>query len=70
MTRGQLKNINNIQGNIAQPESSCRTTASPGYSNTAEAQENDLKLNFLKAREALKEEMNKSFKEIKEKKQK
>jgi hypothetical protein len=45
MTRGQLKNINNIQGNIAQPEFSCRTTASPGYSNTAEAQENDLKHN-------------------------
>ena len=52
------------------PEPSYPTTASPGYSNTAEAQENDLKLNFLKAREALKEEMNKSFKEIKEKKQK
>jgi hypothetical protein len=52
------------------PEPSYPTTASPGYSSTAEAQENDLKLNFLKAREALKEEMNKSFKEIKEKKQK
>jgi hypothetical protein len=35
------------------------TTASPGYSNTAEAQENDLKTNLMTMTEALKEEMNK-----------
>ena len=55
MTRGQLKNINNIQGNIAQPEFSCRTTASPGYSNTAEAQDKDSEIAFVYLIEILKE---------------
>ena len=44
------------------------TIASPDYFNTAEAQENDLKTNFMKMINVLKEKMNKSFKEIKEKK--
>ena len=41
-------------------------TASPEYSNTAEAQENDSKSNHMKMIEAFKEEMNKPLKEIQE----
>lgn len=39
---------------------------SSGYSNAPEAQENDLKTNFMKMVRALKEEMNKFLKEIPE----
>jgi hypothetical protein len=39
------------------PEPSYPTIASPGYSSTAEAQENDLKLNFMKASESLKRKL-------------
>lgn len=38
------------------------TTASLEYPNTAEPQENDLKINFIKMLEVLKEEINKSLK--------
>ena len=56
MPRGQYENtINNSQDNMAPPELSYPTTASPGYSNIAEAQENDLKTNFMKMIEVLKE---------------
>lgn len=48
---------------MAPPEPRHATTAGPGYSNTGAAQENNLKSNFI---ETLKEEMNKSFKEIQE----
>lgn len=48
------------------PESSHPTAASPKYSNT-EAQENDLKINFIIMTEILKEEMKNSLKETKEK---
>lgn len=39
--------ITGNQGNMAPPEPSYLTTASPGYSNSAEAQENDPKTNFV-----------------------
>ena len=45
-------------------EASYPMTASPGYPNTVEAQENDLKSNLMKMIEAFKGEMNKSLKEI------
>ena len=38
------------------------TTASPEYFNIAEAQENNLKTNFMMMIEILKDEMNKSLK--------
>jgi hypothetical protein len=67
MVKGQYKNtINKSQGNMGPPEPSYGTTASPGYSNTAEAQENDLKSNLMKMIEAFKEKMNKSLEEINE----
>ena len=49
-------------------EPSFPTTVSPGYSNTVEAQEDDLKSKPMKMKmiEALKEEMNKFLKEIQE----
>ena len=43
------------------------TAGRPEYSNTAEAPEKDLKNNFMKIMEVLKEEMKKVLKEIKEK---
>lgn len=43
---------------MSPPEPSYPTTASPEYSNTAEAQEDDLKPNSMKAIEDLKEETN------------
>lgn len=52
------------QGNMAPPEPSYLTTASPGYSNSAEAQENDPKTNFV---EIFKVEINKYIKDIQEK---
>lgn len=47
-------------------EHTCPPTASPGYPNTTQAQENDLKSNLIKMTEAFKEQMNKSLKEIQE----
>ena len=51
---------------MAPTEHSYPTVASSGFSNTAEAQEGDLKFNFIKMSEAVREEMNKSIKEIQE----
>lgn len=68
MPRGQHKNIiNNSQDNMAPPEPSYSTTASSEHSDTVEAQENNLKINFMKRMEVLKEEINKLPKEIQEK---
>ena len=47
-------------------EPSYPTMASPGYSSTVEAQEKDLKINYMKMREILKEDINKSFTETQE----
>ena len=67
MTIGQCKNTVNIsQGNMVPPEPSYPATGSPRHSNTVDTQENDFKLSLTKMIETLKEEMNKSFKEIQE----
>lgn len=44
---------------MSSPDPSYPTIASPKYSNTTEAQENDLETNLMKMIEVLKEEMNK-----------
>jgi hypothetical protein len=49
---------------MVSPEPSYLTAASPGYPNTAEAQANDLKSNFIMMIEPFKDEMNKFLKEI------
>lgn len=51
---------------MSPPDLSYLTTASPEYSNTAEAQTKDVKSNYMKIIEFLKEEVNKSLKEIHE----
>jgi hypothetical protein len=48
MARGKGKNISNRnQGYLASSESSSPTTASPGYSNTPEKQDSDLKSHVM-----------------------
>ena len=58
--KGQHKNtINNSQGNMATPN--------PRYPNVAEAEQNDLKFNFMKTIDTFKEKkMNKSLNETQE----
>lgn len=51
---------------MAPPKDSYPTTASPEYPNTTRIQENDFKSNTGKMIEDVKEEMNKTFKEIQE----
>jgi hypothetical protein len=49
MTKGQHKNpINRSQGNITSSEQSYPTTASSGYPNMANAQENDCKSKLIR----------------------
>jgi hypothetical protein len=68
MPRCHLKNaISNSQGNMSLLELSQATTASPDLSNTVEAHKNNLKTNLIQMIGVLKEEINKSFKEIEEK---
>lgn len=52
------------QCDITEPSSP--TTARPEHSNTTEAQEENLKTNFMEMTEVFKEEINKSLKEIQE----
>ena len=67
MSKGKLKNISNrSQSNVAPTEPSSPTTARPEHSNTTEAQEENLKTNFMEMTEVFKEEINKSLKEIQE----
>lgn len=58
---------NNSQDNRSLPEANHSTTASPESSNTIEAQEKDLKRNFMKMIKVHKMGMNKSLKGIDEK---
>lgn len=70
MPKGQhKKTINKSQGNIALPEPSSPTTASPEYLNITETHTHTppLKSNCMKMTKVLKEEVNKSFKEKQEK---
>lgn len=61
--------INNSLGNMSLQVPSYPTTTSPEYSIIAEAQENILKINFMKMIQILKEEeVNKFIKESKENK--
>lgn len=55
MDKGQGKNkFNRRQGKMTSSENSNPTTPSPGYSNTVEAQENDLKTVLIKILDVLK----------------
>lgn len=60
--KGQHKNTNKSQSNMALSEQSYSNTTSPGYPNINEAQENDLKSNLIKITDAFKEAVNKSLK--------
>lgn len=65
MSRLEHKNtINSRHGNMSLPEPGYPTIAGSEYSNINKAQENDLNTNYMKMLEALKEEINKSVKEI------
>ena len=66
MAKGQHKNpTNRNQGHMATSEPSSPTTASPGYPNTLEKQELDLK-SYLMMIEGFKKDLNNSLKEIQE----
>lgn len=68
MPKSQHKNtINSSQGNMSSPELSYPTTENPEYSKITEAHEKDLKTNLMEMIEFLKEEVNRSFKEIEKK---
>ena len=56
--------INKHPENMTLLKSSYPATASPGYPNTTEAQEDDHKSNIINTLEAFKEEINISLKEI------
>lgn len=62
----QFKNTINNYDNMEPPKPSYPTIASSKYSNTAKAQENNIRSNLVKMIEALKEEMNKYLLEIQE----
>lgn len=65
MSRLEHKNTTNSRhGNTSLPEAGYPTIAGSEYSNISKAQENDLNTNDMKMLEALKEEINKSVKEI------
>lgn len=54
MTKEQQRNTTNSQSSMALSEANYAITASPGYSNISEAQQNDLKANFMTMIEDLK----------------
>ena len=60
------KTIHNSQGIMSPLEPSYLTTADPEHPNIAEAQEKDLKTNYMKMIETLKGEMKKILKETQE----
>jgi chromosome segregation ATPase len=61
------KNISNInQGYLASSEPNSPTIASPGYTNTLERQDSDLKLLHMMMIEDIKKDINNSLKEIQE----
>ena len=67
MVRGKGKNISNRnQGYLASSEPSSPTTASPGYPNTPEKQDSDLKSHLMMMIEDFKKDINNSLKEIQE----
>ena len=67
MARGKGKKISNgIQGYLASSEPSSPTIVSPGYHNTPEKQDSDLKSHLMMMIEDFKKDINNSFKEIQE----
>jgi hypothetical protein len=67
MARGKQKIINNKrQYTLAPSEPSSPTTASPGYTNTPENQDADLKFLSHEDSESFKEDINNSLKETQE----
>jgi hypothetical protein len=68
MAKGKCKNtLSNSQCNIAPSEPNSPTTSSPGYPNTPEEQNYDLKSHLMKMIEVFNKEINKMFlKEIQE----
>jgi hypothetical protein len=67
MVRSKHKIIGHrSQYTLTPPKPRSLTTASPGYSNTPEKQNADLKSYFIKILESFKKDINKSLKEIQE----
>ena len=67
MARGKCKNLSNRnEGYLASSEPSSPTTASPGYHNTPEKQDLDLKLYLMMLIEDFKKDINNFLKEIQE----
>jgi hypothetical protein len=67
MARGKHKNISNWnQSYLASSEPNSPTIASPGYPNTPEEQDSDLKSLFMMTIEDFKKDINNSLKEIQE----
>ena len=65
MVKGKHRNITNRnQGNMAPFKSNCPTTASPGYPNTPEKQDLDLRSHLMILNENFKKDINHSLKEI------
>ena len=65
MAKGKGKNLSNRnQGYLASSEPSSPTTASPGYPNTQEKQDSDLKSHLMIMIEDFKKDINSSIKEI------
>jgi hypothetical protein len=67
MAKGKHKNLTNRnQDHSAASEPSMPTTVSPGYPNTAEKQDSELKSYLMMLEEDFKKGINKSLKEIQE----
>ena len=67
MEKGKHKNLTNRnQGYVASSEPSSPITASPGYPNTPEKQDVDLKSHLMMLIENFKEDINNCLKEIQE----
>jgi hypothetical protein len=67
MAKGKRKNLTKRnQDHSPSSEASTPTSASPGYPNTPEMQDSDLKLYVLMLVEDIKKDFNNSLKEIKE----
>jgi hypothetical protein len=67
ITRGKCKTINNRnQGYLASSETSSPTTVGPGYHNTSEKQDSNLKSHLMMMIEDFKKDIKNSLKEIQE----
>jgi hypothetical protein len=67
MAKGKGKNIcNRNEGYLASLEPSSPTTVSPGYPNTPEKQDSDLKSHLMMMIEEFKNDINNSLKKIQE----